>query len=109
MEKQDIAKGKTTAIIAYLTIIGTIIAIFMNQDDNKSNFASFHIRQGLGISLTYFLLGYIVGNFDNWTISIAFWLAITILWVYGFLGCINNQERVVPLIGQYFQTFFKSL
>ena len=47
MENQD--KSKNTAIIAYLTIIGAVIAIFMNQEENKSAFTSFHIRQALGL------------------------------------------------------------
>ena len=33
-------EGKTPAIVAYLTIIGTIIAYFMNNE-NKNPFASF--------------------------------------------------------------------
>ncbi len=53
----DIEKGKNAAIVSYITIIGSIIAIFMNQDENRSNFASFHIRQALGIFLTFFFIG----------------------------------------------------
>jgi hypothetical protein len=45
---------KNTAIIAYLTIIGSVIAIFMNQEENKSEFASFHIRQALGLFILFF-------------------------------------------------------
>ena len=51
----DIEKGKNTAIVSYLTIIGSIIAIFMNQYENRSEFGRFHIRQSLGIFLTFFL------------------------------------------------------
>ena len=50
-----IEQGKQTAIVSYLTIIGAVIAIFMNQEENRSEFASFHIRQALGIFLTFFL------------------------------------------------------
>ena len=46
-------QNKNAAIVAYLTIIGSVIAIFMNSE-NKSSFASFHIRQALGIFLTFF-------------------------------------------------------
>jgi len=43
--QSDYAKqGKTAAVVAYITLIGTIIAFFMNNDD-KNQFASFHIRQ----------------------------------------------------------------
>ncbi len=105
----DIEKGKNAAIISYITIIGSVVAIFMNQDENKSDFASFHIRQALGIFLTFFLLGYPIGYFDSWMVSSAFWLFIFILWVYGFLGCLNNEKRIVPIVGEFYQKFFKNL
>ncbi|MEZ4854517.1 hypothetical protein [Flavobacterium sp.] len=105
----DIEKGKKTAIIAYITIIGTVIAIFMNQDENKSEFASFHIRQALGVFLTWGILGYFVGNIDNWTMSIALLIFIFVLWFYGFLGCSKNEKRTVPLVGEFYQKFFKNL
>jgi uncharacterized membrane protein len=106
---EDINKGKSAAIVAYITIIGSVIAIFMNQDENKSEFASFHIRQALGISLTYFLLGYPIGYFDSWMVSSAFWVFIFILWIYGFIGCLSGERRIVPIVGEFYQKFFKSL
>ncbi len=47
---------KTTAIIAYITLIGLIIAFVQNQD-KKDEFAKFHIVQSLGLLLTSFALG----------------------------------------------------
>ncbi|WP_445724299.1 hypothetical protein [Flavobacterium sp.] len=101
-------QGKQTAIVSYLTIIGSIIAIFMNQEENRSEFASFHIRQALGIFLTFFLLGYPIGFFDNWMVSASFWIFIFILWIYGFLTCLNNETKMVPFLGELFQKVFKS-
>ena len=40
--------GKTVAIIAYITLIGWIIALIMNNG-NKTALGSFHVRQSLGI------------------------------------------------------------
>lgn len=107
--KTDIEKGKNAAIVSYITIIGSVIAIFMNQDENKSEFASFHIRQGLGIFLTFFLLGYPIGYFNSWMVTSAFWLFIFILWIYGFLGALNGEKKLVPLVGEFYQNLFKSL
>ena len=45
-----VEEGKTMAIISYLTFIGTIIAYVMNND-KKNSFASFHIRQMIGLSI----------------------------------------------------------
>ncbi|WP_369695584.1 hypothetical protein [Flavobacterium alvei] len=48
MENNNFEQGKNIAIVSYITIIGAIVAIFMNQD-KKNSFAAFHIRQALGI------------------------------------------------------------
>lgn len=101
-------QNKNAAIVAYLTIIGSVIAIFMNSE-NKSSFASFHIRQALGIFLTFFALGYPIGYFDSWMISFAFYVFFFILWIFGFLGALNNEEKKVPLLGDFYQNLFKSL
>ena len=100
--------GKTLAIISYLTIIGTIIAMVQNSE-KKNPFASFHIRQALGIILTFFALGYPIGYFDSWMVSSAFYIFFFILWIYGFLGAIQGQMNMVPLLGPFYQKIFKSL
>jgi uncharacterized membrane protein len=103
-----IEQGKQAAIVSYLTIVGSIIAIFMNQDENRSEFASFHIRQALGIFVTFFILGYPIGYFDNWMVSASFWVFIFILWIYGFITCLNNEMKMVPFLGEIYQKIFKS-
>lgn len=100
--------GKQIAIIAYLTIIGAVIAILMNSE-NKKEFASFHIRQALGIFITFFLLGYFVGTFDNWGVTTGFYLFIFILWLFGFLGALQNEQRTIPILGDFFQKIFRNL
>ena len=107
MENTD--KSKNTAIVAYLTLIGAVIAIFMNQDENKSEFGSFHIRQALGLFLSFFLLGYFVGYANSWTATSAFYLFYFILWIYGFTGALQGQKRLLPLVGTFFQSTFKNL
>ena len=106
---ENIDKSKNTAIIAYLTIIGSIIAIFMNQEENKSEFASFHIRQAFGLFLSFFLLGYFVGYANSWTATSAFYIFYFILWIYGFLGALQGEKKEIPVVGGLFQNTFKSL
>lgn len=109
MENQnEIESGKNTAIVSYITIIGSVIAIFMNNE-HKNDFASFHIRQALGIFLTFFLLGYPIGYFDSWMVSSAFWIFIFVLWIFGFLGALNGEKKIVPLVGTFYQEIFKNL
>ncbi|WP_309608958.1 hypothetical protein [Flavobacterium sp.] len=106
--ENNIEQGKQTAIISYLTFIGTVIAIFMNNE-TKNNFASFHIRQSLGIFVSWFALGYFVSYFDNWGVSSGFYLFIFILWIYGFVGAIQGEQKLVPIVGEFFQKLFKNL
>lgn len=104
----DVEQGKSAAIVAYLTIIGTIIAYFMNKDP-KSTFASFHIRQALGVHITFYLLGLIISWFDSWLISGAFYIFIVILWGYGFLAAIQGDRNLVPVLGPQFQKWFSTI
>ena len=101
-------QGKTAAIVAYLTIIGTIIAYFINND-SKNPFASFHIRQALGVHITFYLLGLIVSWFDSWLISTPFYLFIIVLLGYGLLAAIQGERNEVPILGKQFQNWFSTI
>ncbi|WP_025743824.1 membrane protein [Aquimarina pacifica] len=104
--QSDYAKqGKTAAIIAYITIVGTIIAYFMNQD-NKNKFANFHIRQALGINISFYVLGVFVSIFDSWAISSAFYIFIFVLFGYGLITASREEQKTVPILGPYFQEWF---
>ena len=101
-------QDKKIAIIGYFTIIGCVIAMIMNNE-KKYPFASFHTRQALGIFLLFFALGYPVSYFDSWTVSSAFYLFFFILWIYGFIGALQYEQREVPLLGKLFQRLFKGI
>ena len=98
-------QGKNTAIIGYLTIIGALIAIFMNQEP-KNEFARFHIRQAFGLHLLYWLMGYVVSNIDMWMLHSAYWILFFALWFYGFIGAVQKKWHTIPVIGPYFQRWF---
>ncbi len=104
----SIEKGKTAAITSYILIIGVLIAMSMNTGEDKNSFASFHIRQALGLSLTFISLGLIISNFDSPMISISMWVFLSVLWTYGIFSAINGQTKPIPLLGNYFQKWFKS-
>lgn len=110
MNKQDIEKGRNHAIISYITIIGLIIAYFLNNDaDKKSAFTNFHVRQSLGLWLTFYALGYIVGSFDSWVVSSGFYLFFVILFIFGLVGAISGKTQTVPLVGAFYQKIFASI
>lgn len=108
MNQNTIEEGKTLALVAYLTVIGTLIAFFMNKE-KRNDFVSFHIRQALGLGFLYIALGYIIGYFDSWMITYSFWIFFSVLFLYGILGAISGKFNKIPLIGDFFQKAFKSL
>lgn len=106
--QDSIEKGKTPAITAYILIIGVVIAMSMNSE-YKNKFASFHIRQALGLSLTFISLGLIISNFDNVMIAIPMWIFISVLWTYGIFTAINGETKPLPLLGNLYQKWFKTI
>lgn len=99
--------GKTTAIIAYLTIIGWIIAFIMNNKENNT-FASFHIRQALGLMLTYFAVSILISLTGIWMLSVLY-LVVFIFVILGIIAAVQEEEKTVPVLGDYFQDWFKSI
>ena len=99
---------KTTALISYLGVLGLLIA-YLNNRQLKSDFVSFHIRQSLGLCIGFFMLGYPVGNFDNWTVTLAFWIASIVLNIYGIATALAGSVTEVPLFGIFFQKIFKNI
>ena len=99
---------KSTAFISYLGILGLLIA-YLNNKQLRSDFVSFHIRQSLGLSIGFFMLGYTVGNFDNWTVTLAFWTAFIVLNIYGIATALTGSVTAVPLFGKFFQKIFKNI
>jgi uncharacterized membrane protein len=105
----NIEQGKTAAITSYILGIGVFIAMSMNSGEDKNEFASFHIRQGLGITLTFISLGLIISNFDSLMISAPMWIFVSVLWSYGIFSAIKGETKPVPLLGGFFQKAFKSI
>lgn len=105
MENQNTQAGgmtpQTLAIVAYITLIGWIVALVINNN-NKQPLVSFHLRQMLGLIIMSFV-GII--PFVGWILSIAAF----VLWILGFISAINGEEKPVPIVGDYFQQWFKGL
>ncbi|WP_395057441.1 DUF4870 domain-containing protein [Flavobacterium sp.] len=106
MEEQK--DGKTAAILSYIILIGPLIALSINSE-NKNNFASFHIRQGLGITILFVGLGLIISNFKNDMVLISMWIFVSVLSMYGMLTAAKGEMKPIPLLGNYFQKWFKNI
>ena len=102
MTSENKMDDKTIAIIAHITVIGWVIAIVMNNND-KSEFASFYIRQMLGI-IAIGVLGFILPF-----IGILFYVIAIALWVISLIGAASGEKKELPVVGEYFQDWFNSL
>lgn len=105
-----VTEGKEIAIIAYLTIIGLIIAFVMNRD-KKYEFASYHIKQVLGlavIGLAIYVLSMLV-PIAGWIFSILITIPMLIIWLLGLMNAINGKKKPIPVIGKYAIDWFKNV
>lgn len=108
MSENTTDNGKTVAIISYLTLIGWIIALIMHNN-NKTDLGAFHLRQMLGIMLVGLALS-VISNVLG--ISILSWIiqiAMLALWLLGFIGAVQGEKKLVPVLGQQFQDWFKGI
>jgi len=106
MEVNNISKdGKLAAIIAHFFILGPIIAFFINQEE-KDSFGKFYIRQNVGLTCVFLLLGSLVGAIPNPYAAYGFYAFIFILWIYSFSGAVSNEYKLIPFIGGFIQKIF---
>ncbi len=109
MTEQTIKEGKKYAIISYITIFGVIIAFYKNADNGNNPFTSFHNRQALGLWLTFFALGYIIGNFDSIQITSSWYIFFSVLLCFGVFNAVKGNTYPIPLVGKLYQKLFANL
>jgi uncharacterized membrane protein len=104
----SINDDKTIASITYLTWIGLIIAIVMN-DSQRSDLVSYHIRNMIGLSLIsagFSILTWI--GFPGLLLS-GFAIVLIILWIIGVIGALKGEKQEIPVLGKIFLERFKSI
>ncbi len=88
--------AKVVAILSYITVIGWLVAIVLHGT-HKSNYASFHLRQSLGLIVTGALLALI--PLIGWLLGVAVCLA----WLYALYHVVQGHTQKVPLLGDFYQ------
>ena len=79
------------------------------NSENKNKFASFHIRQGLGLTITFIILGVSISSFESIFVALPMWIFISILTMYGIFTAAKGETTPLPLLGNLFQKWFKSI
>ncbi|CAM1371727.1 conserved membrane hypothetical protein [Tenacibaculum litopenaei] len=95
-------------VIAYLTIIGTAIAI-VNNNKKPNPFTSFHIRQMIGLHVFSVLNTWVIRPIAGETTSNISGICLVVLWAVAFVGALNKDKKLVPFFGAYFEKWFKSI
>ena len=103
-------EDKTIAIVAYLTLIGFIVAIVLHMN-KKTRLGAFHLRQVLGFFLTCIAVGFcefvlVFIPILGWLCILALWLAMLVLWILGLVAAINGEMKPMPVMGPLYQKWF---
>lgn len=94
--------ARSKAILSHITVFGWIIALLINERE-KEEFASFYIRQTLGI----FLSGMIISIIP--IINVIVGLVLFAFWLISLINCIDRKYYLIPWVGNLFQDFFRKL
>ncbi|CAM1341564.1 hypothetical protein [Tenacibaculum aestuarii] len=108
MKNLTVNEGKTAAIISHFTVIGLIVAFVLNMN-NKNAFASFYIRQMLGLNILYMANIWIVYRYLGNTIGWAVGVLLFALWIISLLAVLKGEKKLVPVVGEQFQNLFKGI
>ncbi len=106
---------KIIAILSYITIIGWIIALVLNQDPkNKSDLGTFHLRQTFGLfvsSIVVLIAAEIIRQipligFIGWLLSMLAGLFFFVLWLMGLIYAAQGEKKPMPIVGEIFDEKF---
>ncbi len=100
--------AKASSIVGYFTLIGFIIAFFMNLEE-KHPFANFHLRQSLGLQTIFYASGALVGLSHSQWAGYGFYICFFVLWTFAVITAVQNKIEPIPLVGRLFQKIFSFL
>lgn len=99
-------EDKTVAILAYITLVGFIIAIVMHGS-KKTALGAFHLRQMLGIIVLGFA-SYILIFIPilGWITMAVLGVCNLIMWIMGLIAAASGEMKPAPIFGAKFQQWF---
>ena len=118
--------GKSTAIIAYLTLIGFIIAMIQHSS-NKTKLGAYHLRQVVGFMITYLCLGILLlvlslpmlgmNNYREiaqyagviWLISFIVNIGLLVCIIISLVNAVGGKEKPAPIFGKLYEKWFSNL
>jgi uncharacterized membrane protein len=107
--------NKTLAIVAYITLIGWIVAYLQyKNDEEKSPLVRYHLSQALGIFIFIIVFSIVIQIVATIVPSLGSILQIAgllplILLIFGIISAANEALSPVPLVGKLFENKFSFL
>jgi uncharacterized membrane protein len=100
-------------IVAYMTLIGWIVALVSNgskQGEEKS-FTAFHLRQMLGliilaIGLNIVTVVLVFIPFLGWLVQLVLFFGLLAFWILAVVGASNGEKKELPIVGAVIQNVF---
>lgn len=86
---------KATGIVAYITIIGWLIAFLAGDKEG----AKFHLNQALVINLTLIILNVLQYVPIIKYIAAICYIVVFVFWIIGLVYACQENEKEVPLLG----------
>jgi uncharacterized membrane protein len=105
-----VTEDRTVAVLAYITIIGFIIAIVIHSS-KKTALGAFHLRQCLGLIVTGLVtwVACIILAFIpilGWLAIIVAWIGFFVMWLMGLIAAASGQQKPMPILGAKYQQWF---
>ena len=95
---------KTLSIVAYITIIGWIIALVQYQSE-KSPEVRFHLKQSLGVMILGIVFAIVINIIVAIMPSLRFLayanIIVLIIWIIGLVNAVNGVQKQLPIIGSF--------
>ncbi len=116
--------GKSVATIAYLTLIGFIIAL-IQHGSNKTKLGAYHLRQvvglmvsGIGLTIILWILllpmfGMGYRSAADYAVFIGIlsfvgWVAMLANIIISFINAINGRAKPAPILGKLYEKWFEN-
>jgi NADH:ubiquinone oxidoreductase subunit 2 (subunit N) len=117
-------EDKTVAILAYITLIGFIIAI-VQHSSNKTKLGAYHLRQAVGFMITGIAMSIIlvlialpmlsmrtsVADYAMfiYLISFVIWIGLFVCLIISIINAASGRLKPAPIFGRLFEKWLINL
>lgn len=104
----DADSAKVCVVLLWIIWIVGIIWYFADEKMKKNKFATFWVKQWLILLIAGVAASIISGiPFLGWVLGPVAMIFLFVLWVIGLISILKNEEKPLPIIGQYALEWFK--